>query len=76
MDERIGMDHFERAGIVDRILYRATYGLARCESNDRTQALTAVEEAITHRFEEAGFETLMRRNGRRQRAFDERSALR
>jgi hypothetical protein len=49
MDERVGVDAFDRAGEGKRRLRLSTQDFGRREADDGTQALAAREDAVSHR---------------------------
>ena len=57
------MDHFERAGIVHRVIDGAADRLARGQREDRAQALAAIEQAIAHRLEQPRLQAVMLTDG-------------
>ena len=75
MNQRVGVDHLERAGIVHRVVDGAADRLARCQREDRTQPLAAIEQAIAHRLEQPRLQAVMLTDGGRERALDKRRAI-
>src|SRR5437868_15333830 len=75
MNHRVGVNHLDGARIRQRVFDRAAYCFAGRESQDRTETFAAVEQAITHRFEQPLSRAVRLGNRLCERALDEARSL-